>query len=106
MSVSDTDTTHYDQGSYPSSMNGRTDKEGLGPQTKDTAHVAASENMANTPSDPEKSVDGTIPSSGDVSPPPGPPPAGPDGGTRAWLVIFGAWCASFCTWGWINGETT
>jgi hypothetical protein len=27
----------------------------------------------------------------------------PDGGSRAWLVVFGAWCSSFCTWGWING---
>src|SRR5687767_11133098 len=37
---------------------------------------------------------------------PTPPPIGsdaPDGGFRAWLVVFGAWCSSFCTWGWING---
>jgi MFS family permease len=26
----------------------------------------------------------------------------PDGGARAWLVILGAWCASFCAYGWIN----
>jgi MFS family permease len=26
----------------------------------------------------------------------------PDGGTAAWLVILGAWCASFCAYGWIN----
>lgn len=30
----------------------------------------------------------------------------PDGGTAAWLVILGAWCASFCAYGWINSELT
>ncbi|KAG5978730.1 hypothetical protein E4U55_006014 [Claviceps digitariae] len=29
------------------------------------------------------------------------PPA-PDGGTVAWLVVLGAWCTMFCTFGWIN----
>lgn len=107
MSTSDTDTTHYDQdGSYPHSLNGRTDKGGLGPGTEDTAHMAPSDRMASALGDPEKSVDGKSPSSGDVPPPTGPPAAGPDGGSRAWLVVFGAWCASFCTWGWINGRLT
>lgn len=26
----------------------------------------------------------------------------PDGGLQAWLVVFGAWCALFCTFGLIN----
>lgn len=26
----------------------------------------------------------------------------PDGGTTAWVVVFGAWCASFCSFGWVN----
>ncbi|KAF1991433.1 MFS general substrate transporter [Aulographum hederae CBS 113979] len=26
----------------------------------------------------------------------------PDGGTVAWLVVFGAWCTSFCSFGWLN----
>ncbi|KAF5136778.1 MFS transporter asaE [Metarhizium anisopliae] len=26
----------------------------------------------------------------------------PDGGLRAWLVVFGGWCASFCTFGLLN----
>ncbi|RKU44088.1 hypothetical protein DL546_007380, partial [Coniochaeta pulveracea] len=26
----------------------------------------------------------------------------PDGGTTAWLVVLGAWCVSFCSYGWIN----
>ncbi|KAF7558189.1 hypothetical protein G7Z17_g122 [Cylindrodendrum hubeiense] len=35
------------------------------------------------------------------------PPAGyksdaPNGGTKAWLVVLGAWCTSFCSFGWIN----
>lgn len=28
----------------------------------------------------------------------------PDGGTAAWLVVLGAWCVSFCSYGWINSE--
>ncbi|KAK8147645.1 hypothetical protein G3M48_001258 [Beauveria asiatica] len=26
----------------------------------------------------------------------------PDGGSVAWLVVLGAWCTSFCSFGWIN----
>ncbi|PNP54672.1 hypothetical protein FNYG_15615 [Fusarium nygamai] len=28
--------------------------------------------------------------------------AAPDGGLTAWLVVLGAWCTSFCSFGWIN----
>ena len=27
-----------------------------------------------------------------------------DGGWTAWLVVLGAWCASFCSYGWINSK--
>jgi hypothetical protein len=38
-----------------------------------------------------------------AAPPAGPPPGMrpedfPDGGTEAWLVVFGGWCALFCTY--------
>lgn len=26
----------------------------------------------------------------------------PDGGLAAWSVVLGAWCALFCSFGWIN----
>lgn len=26
----------------------------------------------------------------------------PDGGLTAWLVVLGAWCTSFCSFGWVN----
>jgi hypothetical protein len=26
----------------------------------------------------------------------------PDGGAAAWLLVLGAWCTSFCSFGWIN----
>lgn len=29
----------------------------------------------------------------------------PEGGLTAWLVILGAWCTSFCSFGWINGTS-
>ncbi|KAJ9144306.1 MFS general substrate transporter [Coniochaeta hoffmannii] len=32
--------------------------------------------------------------------------APPDGGRAAWLVVFGAWCVSFCSYGWINSVGT
>lgn len=25
-----------------------------------------------------------------------------DGGTAAWLAVFGAWCTGFCSFGWLN----
>lgn len=28
----------------------------------------------------------------------------PDGGLAAWLVVVGAWCTSFCSFGWLNSE--
>ncbi|KAF5677190.1 monocarboxylate transporter [Fusarium heterosporum] len=38
-----------------------------------------------------------------AGPPPGMAPADfPDGGLEAWLVVFGGWCALFCTFGVIN----
>ncbi|KAJ3496251.1 hypothetical protein NLG97_g2800 [Lecanicillium saksenae] len=30
------------------------------------------------------------------------PPPPPDGGTTAWLVVLGAWCTAFCSFGWLN----
>ena len=30
----------------------------------------------------------------------------PDGGVAAWLVVFGTWCASFCSFGWLNSTTS
>ena len=29
----------------------------------------------------------------------------PDGGLAAWLVVLGAWCVSFCSFGWLNSMT-
>ena len=42
----------------------------------------------------------------------GPPPGAfnplenPDGGTKAWLCAFGAFCCLFCSFGWINCRYT
>ena len=30
---------------------------------------------------------------------------GIDSGYAAWMVVLGAWCVSFCTYGWINSES-
>lgn len=29
-------------------------------------------------------------------------PSPPDGGSEAWLVVLGAWCTAFCSFGWLN----
>ena len=31
-------------------------------------------------------------------------PEAVDGGLKAWSVVCGAWCVSFCSYGWINSE--
>lgn len=28
----------------------------------------------------------------------------PDGGAEAWLAVLGAWCVTFCSFGWINSK--
>lgn len=40
------------------------------------------------------------------APQPGPmdPASFPDGGLKAWLVVSGAFCCLFCSFGWINGN--
>jgi hypothetical protein len=39
--------------------------------------------------------------------PSGPPGReAPDGGFEAWLVAAGVWCTSFCSFGWLNSETS
>lgn len=45
---------------------------------------------------------------GTAQPEPATKPAGsgaPDGGLPAWLVVVGAWCTSFCSFGWINSKS-
>ncbi|TDZ14528.1 MFS transporter asaE [Colletotrichum orbiculare MAFF 240422] len=62
------------------------EKGGLGPEGNQNLQTAA------------KSDDAPPPAA-----PPGFSPADfPDGGTQAWLAVFGGWCALFCTFGLIN----
>ncbi|KAH8658511.1 major facilitator superfamily transporter [Xylariales sp. PMI_506] len=37
-----------------------------------------------------------------AAPPKPPGHDAPDGGRSAWLVVFGVWCTSFCSFGWLN----
>ncbi|RYP47285.1 hypothetical protein DL768_006626 [Monosporascus sp. mg162] len=72
------------------------------------------ETEANIRSDPANVAKADTENGGAVSPPPppqqqqqsappGPNPADfPDGGLEAWLVVFGGWCALFCTFGLVN----
>ena len=77
------------------------------PPIQQNEEEAAIQNSS--PSDIEKGETTSEPSekpAGDASPP-GPPPGMrpedfPDGGTTAWLVVFGGWCALFCTFGLVN----
>ena len=67
------------------SVNGNIDPEkGLPPSEKDEAQPV------------EKSVAaGPAPSTPAIGPP-------PDGGAQAWLVVLGAFCGLFVSFGWIN----
>ena len=33
------------------------------------------------------------------------PDRAPDGGLAAWIVVLGAWCTSFCSYGWLNSKS-
>jgi hypothetical protein len=37
-----------------------------------------------------------------IRPPGKDPSAFPDGGSEAWLVVAGAFCSVFCSFGWVN----
>ncbi|TIC91265.1 putative transporter MCH4 [Colletotrichum higginsianum] len=50
--------------------------------------------------DPEKSAGAPTPAGG--AKPSYPGSDAPDGGVVAWLVVLGAWCTSFCSFGWVN----
>lgn len=51
-----------------------------------------SETPSTRESDPEKTTLPTKPHA----------PEAPDGGFAAWSVVLGAWCAGFCSFGWLN----
>jgi hypothetical protein len=58
------------------------------------------------PSDSEETAASfTAPAEGTKAADTGPPTwvnDAPDGGTWAWLCVLGAWCTSFCSFGWLN----
>ena len=76
------------------------DQEKAPAERRDPAANEKSNSSGVVDSDPEKSA---------ADPPPSQPqPAGlspadfPDGGAKAWLVVFGGWCGLFCSFGLIN----
>jgi hypothetical protein len=86
VSSTDSDSIQLSNSSTPTmSMHENNDTEkGLAPSEKDVQ----------SPS--EKSVAaGPVPATPVIGPP-------PDGGTQAWLVVLGAFCGLFVSFGWIN----
>jgi hypothetical protein len=68
--------------------------EKLGEESESTPRSSLEE-PSPPPSDPEKAP----------APPAGPNPDDfPDGGIEAWLVVLGAFCTIFASFGWINCE--
>ena len=65
-------------------------------EAENAEHRASNSNTLSTPHDrdAEKATQPKLPSSD-----------APDGGAIAWLVVLGAWCASFCSFGWLNSMT-
>ncbi|KAK0384740.1 hypothetical protein NLU13_7218 [Sarocladium strictum] len=50
----------------------------------------------------EKQATDTVPDKDEASPASGWGSEAPNGGLRAWLVVLGAWCTAFCSFGWLN----
>ncbi|PYH96097.1 MFS general substrate transporter [Aspergillus ellipticus CBS 707.79] len=59
-------------------------------------HPSTSTSTSTKYADPEPEPEGKNPSIPTATDPP------PDGGVVAWGVVLGAWCALFCSFGWIN----
>lgn len=94
-SAYDTDRTHFERSETSSHRASMDQSQGKHDGATDLADR-----------DLEKSAPQPQAASDEIAPSPEPVAFGsdaPDGGFRAWLVVFGAWCSSFCTWGWING---
>lgn len=68
----------------------RESKENLESQPWDNNESRSSVTVAGSPNEQQPVVDEK-----EVPPP-------PDGGLEAWLVVVGAWCTSFCSFGWVN----
>lgn len=62
-----------------------------------TTNYASDHPSTTQQSDPEKGAAGA-----GVPRPSFPGSDAPDGGIVAWLVVLGAWCTSFCSFGWVN----
>jgi hypothetical protein len=68
----------------------------------DFQRSAANERGNDSPADLEKGSTAK-PDAASGGAPPGMSPADfPEGGREAWLVVFGGWCALFCTFGLVN----
>lgn len=57
---------------------------------------------ATAPSDTSDAEKSYVSDERDVAPPPPSTDAPPDGGTAAWLVVLGAWCCCFTSYGWLS----
>ncbi|KAL1901012.1 hypothetical protein Sste5346_002076 [Sporothrix stenoceras] len=75
------------------------EKGGYGPEESDESpkEKAAASSGADS-----KTADGEAAPAPPAAPPGMSPADFPDGGTQAWLVVFGGWCGLFCTFGLIN----
>jgi MFS family permease len=90
---------------------GKPDVDGAGPYDEPTAAGRPSleryqsqnkETEANIFAEPEITAEADL-EKGGLAPKPAHPGADfPDGGAEAWLVVLGAWCSLFSSFGWIN----
>ena len=79
----------------------------LDPDTKTELPNSTSDSFTSSTNNKQSPSDSQEDDSAPTPPPAGPPPGlrpedFPDGGAEAWLVVFGGWCALFCTFGLIN----
>lgn len=73
------------------------------PNSTSDSFVSSTNNNNKQQSPSDSQEDDSAPTAPPAGPPPGLRPSDfPDGGAEAWLVVFGGWCALFCTFGLVN----
>ena len=73
------------------------------PTNMDPSHSDSQDREALPPRGDERGISTSLDREKSLSPV-DQPDAPPDGGLTAWLVVVGAWCTSFCSFGWVNSE--
>lgn len=79
----------------------RPSMERISSQNQETNAAIFPETEVEAEADIEKAKGSSAPTPGGFN-----PADFPDGGRQAWLTVLGGWCCLFCSFGWVNCEST